>query len=245
MARSRGRRPGAAPGAVPHDREGRRWDVLASDPAARALFTDWDARPAGERNLVRWMFTAPRAREKICKWKPEARAMLGRFRLAAARHPDDPGFAALIGQLQRDSEHVRDWVAAPRRLGVGSGSKKLRHPALGPLGSSPRHPSGRRPPRPDPGHLFPAPSRRGSGHNVLAFRCLYSANGGANMAQERAPARGPMPCASPRTSGRLASSARAGRVTVRPAGVTPDCPGAGSSSPGPGNAGRPRRRSSP
>ena len=113
--------------------KGRRWDVLASNPAARALFTDWDARPAGERNLVRWMFTAPRAREVYLEWELEARAMLGRFRLAAARHPDDPGFAALIGQLQRDSEHVRDWWPRHDVVAVGSGSKKLRHPALGPL----------------------------------------------------------------------------------------------------------------
>ena len=67
--------------------KGRRWDVLAANPAARELFTDWAALPAGERNLVRWMFTTDRAREVYLDWEPEARAMLGRFRLAAARHP--------------------------------------------------------------------------------------------------------------------------------------------------------------
>ena len=65
--------------------KGRRWDVLASNPAARQLFTDWEALSAGERNLVRWMFTTSRAREVYVDWEPEARAMLGRFRLAAAR----------------------------------------------------------------------------------------------------------------------------------------------------------------
>src|SRR6202050_2182550 len=31
--------------------KGRRWDVLASNPAARELFADWEALPIGERNL--------------------------------------------------------------------------------------------------------------------------------------------------------------------------------------------------
>ena len=113
--------------------KGRRWDVLAANPASRELFADWAAGPPGERNLVRWMFTTDQAREVYLEWEPEARAMLGRFRLSAARYPDDPDIRALISELQRDSEHIRDWwprhdVAA---MG-GSGSKKLRHPRLGP-----------------------------------------------------------------------------------------------------------------
>jgi transcriptional regulator with XRE-family HTH domain len=116
--------------------KGRRWDVLAANPAARELFTDWDALPDGERNLVRWMFTTDRAREVYLEWEPEARAMLGRFRLAAARHRDDQDFTALIAELQRDSEHVRDWWPRHDVIAVGSGSKKLRHPRLGPVSYS-------------------------------------------------------------------------------------------------------------
>ena len=113
--------------------KGRRWDVLASNPAARELFTDWEALPAGQRNLVRWMFTTDRAREVYLDWEGEARAMLGRFRLAAARHPHDPDFTALLAELQRDSDHVRDWWPRHDVTAIGSGSKKLRHPRLGPV----------------------------------------------------------------------------------------------------------------
>jgi transcriptional regulator with XRE-family HTH domain len=113
--------------------KGRRWDVLAANPAAGELFTDWAAGPAGQRNLVRWMFTADRAREVYLEWEPEARAMLGRFRLAAARHPGDPGFAALIASLRRDSDLVRDWWPRHDVQAVGNGTKKLRHPRLGPV----------------------------------------------------------------------------------------------------------------
>jgi transcriptional regulator with XRE-family HTH domain len=113
--------------------KGRRWDVLAANPAARELFGDWSAGPPGERNLVRWMFTTDQAREIYLEWEPEARAMLGRFRLSAARYPDDPDVRALIAELQRDSEQVRDWWPRHDVAAIGgSGSKKLRHPRLGP-----------------------------------------------------------------------------------------------------------------
>lgn len=113
--------------------KGRRWDVLAANPAARELFADWDLGPAGDRNLVRWMFTSSQAREVYIEWESEARAMLGRFRLAAARSPDDADFAALIEELHRDSEHVREWWPRHDVVALSSGSKKLRHPTLGPL----------------------------------------------------------------------------------------------------------------
>src|SRR5260370_1071084 len=102
----------------------RRWEVLASTPAARELFTDWDALPPGERNLVRWMFMTDQAREVYLEWEPEAKAMLGRFRLAAARHPGDPDFEGLIAELRRDSEHVREWWPRHDVPAVGIGSKK-------------------------------------------------------------------------------------------------------------------------
>ncbi len=113
--------------------KGRRWDVLASNPAARELFTDWETQTPDERNLVRWMFTAERPREVYLEWEAEARAMLSRFRLAAARHPDDADFDALIAELQRDSQHVRAWWPGHDVAGVGNGTKKLRHPELGPI----------------------------------------------------------------------------------------------------------------
>jgi hypothetical protein len=116
--------------------KGRRWDVLAANAAAAELFTDWTVLPDEERNLVRWMFTTDRAREVYLEWEPEARAMLGRFRLAAARYRDEPDFTALISGLLRDSEQVRQWWPEHDVVAVGSGSKKLRHPRLGPVSYS-------------------------------------------------------------------------------------------------------------
>jgi transcriptional regulator with XRE-family HTH domain len=114
--------------------KGRRWDILVANPAARELFGDWSANPDDEPvNLVRWMFTSPQAREVYLEWEPEARAMLGRFRLAAARHPDDPALASLIAELRRDSPQAREWWPSHDVTPIGGdGTKKLRHPVLGP-----------------------------------------------------------------------------------------------------------------
>jgi transcriptional regulator with XRE-family HTH domain len=113
--------------------KGRCWDVLAANPAARELFGDWSGGSGG-RNLVRWMFTSDTAKDVYLEWEPEARAMLGRFRLAAARHPGDPRVARLIDELQRESPQVRDWWPAHDVAAIGGeGVKKLRHPRLGPM----------------------------------------------------------------------------------------------------------------
>src|SRR5580704_14137664 len=50
--------------------KGRRWDVLAANPAARELFADWATPRTQERNLVRWMFTTDQAREIYLEWEP-------------------------------------------------------------------------------------------------------------------------------------------------------------------------------
>jgi transcriptional regulator with XRE-family HTH domain len=114
--------------------KGRRWDVLAANAAARELFTDWDALPGRERNLVSWMFTSARAREVHLDWEAEARGMLGRFRLVAARHPNDPDFVALTERLRQESPHVREWWPRHDVTSLGAqGTKKLLHPRLGPI----------------------------------------------------------------------------------------------------------------
>jgi transcriptional regulator with XRE-family HTH domain len=110
---------------------GRYWDVLASNRAARALWTDWPARPPEARNMLWWMFTDPGARTVMVDWPGEASALLGRFRAAAARHPGDPGFGALLDRLHAASTEIRDWWPQHKVVPLGSGTKRLRHPALG------------------------------------------------------------------------------------------------------------------
>lgn len=111
--------------------KGGRWDILAANRAARALFTDWAARAPGDRNQVWWVLTDPAARKVYVEWEKEAADLLGRFRAAAARRPGDPAFTALIERLHQASPEVRDWWPRYEVRPVGSGTKRLHHPALG------------------------------------------------------------------------------------------------------------------
>lgn len=110
---------------------GRRWDVLAANRAARELWTDWPAVPEPDRNMLIWTFGSPQAREVFVEWESEARALLGRFRSAAARHLGDPGFTELIDRLHAISPEARAWWDDHQVVPLGSGSKRLRHPDLG------------------------------------------------------------------------------------------------------------------
>jgi|SRR2546421_5909091 len=112
---------------------GRRWDILAANRGARALFTDWPARPAEERNILWFMFADPRARSVYVEWEKEASAQLARFRAAAARHAGDPEFTELVERLHRASAQARLWWSRPRVQPLGGGIKRLRHDLIGDL----------------------------------------------------------------------------------------------------------------
>lgn len=112
---------------------GRYWDVLAANRAARVLWTDWPTLPAADRNMLWWTFTDLAARNVLVEWEAEASAQLARFRTAAARHPDDPTFRDLIDRLHNASPEVRTWWPRHEVAPLSSGSKRIRHPALGVL----------------------------------------------------------------------------------------------------------------
>jgi transcriptional regulator with XRE-family HTH domain len=110
---------------------GRSWDVLASNRACRALWADWPSVPADERNMLWWTFMAPAARTVLVDWQAEARAQLARFRLAAARHPDDDDFRSLVSRLQAGSPEVAAWWPEHEVTPLSSGMKRIYHALLG------------------------------------------------------------------------------------------------------------------
>lgn len=110
---------------------GRRFDVLGSNLAARALWTDWPALPREARNMLWWTFTDPAARATFVEWEDEASALLARYRSAADRHPDDPSFRDLTERVHAASAEVRAWWPRHDIAPLSSGTKRLRHPVLG------------------------------------------------------------------------------------------------------------------
>lgn len=110
---------------------GRRTEVLAMNPLAAFLLTDFPAKPARQRSLIRWTFLDPEARERYVDWEKTASSMVGTLRLDAGRHPHDPLLAQLIGELSVHSEAFRTWWADHRVVERRDGTKRLHHPLVG------------------------------------------------------------------------------------------------------------------
>jgi len=112
---------------------GRRWDYLAWNDAAVALFGDFGRLPKPARNHVWQMFTDPVRRELMCDWEQSSRLCAAKFRADSARHLGDPAFEQLIESLRKASpEFCQAW----RRHEVartGEGRKQFNHPVAGTL----------------------------------------------------------------------------------------------------------------
>ena len=111
---------------------GRRWDILAWNAAAAALFGDFGRLVPADRNNLHWMLTDPAARRLFGRtWAEEARRMVSLFRAAHDLWPGDSAFVALVDQVHARCPEFEAWWS---EHGVGapvSGTKHLHHPALG------------------------------------------------------------------------------------------------------------------
>ncbi|SKA95963.1 Helix-turn-helix domain-containing protein [Agreia bicolorata] len=112
---------------------GRRMEILASNPLARALFADFDALRPRDRNYARWLFLDDAARELFIDWDAQARAAVESLRFAAAGHPDDRPTIELVDELAQRSGDFRRWWAEHRVYQRTFGTKRLRHPIVGEL----------------------------------------------------------------------------------------------------------------
>jgi transcriptional regulator with XRE-family HTH domain len=110
---------------------GRRWDVLAWNRAAEAVFGDYGALHGDARNIMHLLFTDRDHRRLLVDWEELARMALGRFRADSARYIGDPDFERLIATLTDASPQFRAWWPQRDVQRQISGVKKIRHPAAG------------------------------------------------------------------------------------------------------------------
>ena len=118
---------------IPASVVGRRLDVLAANRMGRALIADFDQRPHRERNMARYMFLDPAARELYRDWEMSARSTVAALHRYAGRWPDDPQLAELIGDLSVRDTDFRRWWADHDVFRHTYGYKRLRHPVVGDL----------------------------------------------------------------------------------------------------------------
>ncbi|MEJ8635463.1 helix-turn-helix transcriptional regulator [Streptomyces sp. NPDC006475] len=111
---------------------GRRMDVLAWNALGDAMIGYADMSPR-ERNVPRQVFLDPAARDVYTDWEAVAAEVVGYLRLDAGRHPDDEELSALVGELSVKSEHFRRLWADHQVKEKTHGVKLVSHPVVGEL----------------------------------------------------------------------------------------------------------------
>ena len=107
------------------------WDVVAWNPAAAVVLTDYGKLPPNERNILRLVFANNRIRAAQEDWETMARFVVGSFRADAARAGAVSEVGELVAELCAISpEFDALWRDNDVRV-HGEGTKRLRHPTLG------------------------------------------------------------------------------------------------------------------
>jgi len=105
-----------------------RWDVVACNAAAGAMFGEFAQLPNEDRNIIRLIFNAPEFRQLMVDWENDARRTLARFRVEYARAAGDPAFEALVDELDASSPDFRQWWSRQDVAPIGDGVKRMRLP---------------------------------------------------------------------------------------------------------------------
>jgi transcriptional regulator with XRE-family HTH domain len=106
-------------------------DILAWNSLAAALMIDFGEIPERERNFMRLLFTDPRMRSLYPDWEGLARAVISYIRMEAARKPDDPALAELVGDLSIRDPQFRQWWAGTHVALKRRGTRTYDHPVVG------------------------------------------------------------------------------------------------------------------
>jgi hypothetical protein len=107
--------------------------VVAWNQAAAVVLTDYSTLPAGQRNILRFLFGDPAVRAKQHDWESVARFVVGTFRADVAR----AGLASEVGDLVDDLRRANpdfDRMWRENQVlshGDGENVKRLLHPTLG------------------------------------------------------------------------------------------------------------------
>lgn len=110
---------------------GRRWDLLDWNPAATKLFGDFNAQPAEERNLLRYLFLNAYARCLFAEWEQTARQLMAQFRSGIGCYVGDQPLTELIESLCAANAEFRDWWPQHNILGSSVITIPVEHPVEG------------------------------------------------------------------------------------------------------------------
>jgi transcriptional regulator with XRE-family HTH domain len=106
-------------------------DVVAINRMGKVLIDDFDAMPAGERNLARWMFLNPRAQIAYPDWAQIAVKMVAIVRGAAGHGRCRADLAELIADVAGRSEAFTQYWNDYQIYRPTNGTKRFFHEAVG------------------------------------------------------------------------------------------------------------------
>ncbi|MGW2961234.1 helix-turn-helix transcriptional regulator [Streptomyces sp. NPDC001220] len=108
-------------------------DLLAANPGALALYAGVEQWPPRQRNLARYLFLHPQARDLYTDWSTQIRGCVARLRALAGTDPDAPDLAGLIGELLLKSpDFAKLWDRYDvARAGHAQKPKTFHHPQVG------------------------------------------------------------------------------------------------------------------
>ncbi len=110
-----------------------RWDVLAWNPLMQAMYRDYSAIPAPERNLVSLLFTHKSHYADPLEVEEMARRILSMVRVDFSRAAGDTAFEALIRHLDRSSPLFHRLWREPAINARFYGQYRFSHAQHGPL----------------------------------------------------------------------------------------------------------------
>ncbi|MBO3682559.1 helix-turn-helix transcriptional regulator [Streptomyces sp. NEAU-YJ-81] len=108
-------------------------DLLAANPSGLRLLAGIDEWPTRQRNIARYVFLHPTARDLFHDWDNQVRGCVARLRTLAGTDPDAPDLTRLAGELLLKSpEFARLWEHYDVK-GSAHGRKTFHHPEVGDL----------------------------------------------------------------------------------------------------------------
>ncbi|QQM38649.1 helix-turn-helix transcriptional regulator [Streptomyces liliifuscus] len=111
----------------------RTMDLLACNPGGLRTLTGIERWPVEQRNIARYVFLHPMARELFPDWEVMTRGCVARLRALAGTDPDAPDLTELVDELRLKSpEFTQLWESYDVKA-FAQGSKTMQHPEVGTL----------------------------------------------------------------------------------------------------------------
>ncbi|WP_420480846.1 helix-turn-helix transcriptional regulator [Bacillus subtilis] len=108
-----------------------KWDVIAWNTAACAVFGNFGQMGSKERNAIWRCFTSKEYRNLLDDWESHAKKLIAQFRSTASRFLGEAWIKELIDELTERSPEFKKWWNHHEVLGTHAGEKVLHHPAAG------------------------------------------------------------------------------------------------------------------